>query len=231
MNRRQRKLEQKRKKRKEAKKKARALAARKPPALVLVAGAAARSPFDTCYISAGWDDEEEAQLVTVIVTHRLPDGQLVAASALVDRTCLGIKDGNVDGPMDEDEVEELVDFMAQAHGGMEECDLLLAQSVVFHGIDYAHRLGFSPHRDFDERLFGPRPAELLDTPWRNEERPLYVTGPRDNVDRILERLEAAVGAGNFDVAEASLDEWEVDEEELDEPGVLEGVVVEKPADR
>src|SRR5687768_5451266 len=106
MDRRQKKLEQKRKKRDLAKKKARAQAARKPPPEVLLAGAAARAPFGPCYVSAGWNAEEEPHLVTVVVTHRLPDQRLVAAMAMVDRTCLGVKDANLDGPMDEEELDE-----------------------------------------------------------------------------------------------------------------------------
>src|SRR5688572_220270 len=201
MNRRQKKLEQKRKKRDLAKKKARVLAARKPKPLVLIAGAAARAPFGPCYVSAGWDDENEPHLVTVVVTHRLPDSRLVAATALVDRTCLGIKDANLDGPMDEDELDELLDIFSEAHGAMEECDLLLAQSIVFHGLDYARQLGFPPHRDFDERLFAPRPPELMETAWRNEKRPLYVLGPHDDIEGIIARLDAAVGAENYDIVD------------------------------
>ena len=230
MNRRQKKLEKKRKKRDQAKKKARAIAARRPPPEVLIAGAAARSPFGPCYVSIGWDDDNEPQLVTLMVTRRLPDERLVAGIALVDRTCLGVKDGYMEGPLGEDELDELVDVVFQAHGGAEECDPLVAQSLVFHAIDYARKLGFSPHRDFDERLFGPRPEELAETPWRAEERPLYVAGPRDNAARILAQLVATVGEGNFDFVDLMAGDEEEDwEEEEDDEDVIDVEAVEKPA--
>jgi hypothetical protein len=65
-------------------------------------------------------------------------------------------------------------------------------------VDYARRLGFKPHRDFVEALYGPRPAQLLPTPWHAEERPIYLAGPRDDAKRVCSRLDAAVGAGNYD---------------------------------
>jgi hypothetical protein len=223
MNRRQKKLEKKRKKRDQAKKKARAALARKPSAELLVLGAASHAPFGTCYVSAGWDDDSHPELVTVVVTRRLPDERLVAGIALVDRTCLGIKDAYFDGPMDEDELLDYMDEVGEVHGGMEEHELIVAQSIVYGAIDYARKLGFEPHRDFPEKLFGPRPAELQKTPWAAEERPLYVMGLRDDVDAVLATLDASVGAGNYDV----VDPMELDEED-EEEDVIEAEVVEKP---
>jgi hypothetical protein len=221
MNRRQKKLEKKRKKRDQAKKKARAQLARRPPPDVLLLGAAARSPMDSCYLSAGWDNDEEPELVTAVVTRKLPDQRLVAGIALVDRTCLGIKDGYFDGPMTEEELEEYLDRVGEAHGGVDACSPEIAQSVVYHAIDYARKLGFEPHRDFPEKLFGPRPEKLMDTPWAAEERPLYVMGLRDDIERITATLDASVGAGNYDV----VDPMEFGEEDED---VIEAEVVEKP---
>jgi hypothetical protein len=147
-NRRQRKLEKKRKKRTLAKKKARVAAAQRPKPDQLLVQAAARSPFGPCSVSADWDNEEAAQLVTVIVTRRLPDDRLVPGIALVDRTCLGIKDGYFLDPMSDVELGELVEELGTPHGGMVTCEPLVAQSVVYHAIDYAQRLGFAPGPDF-----------------------------------------------------------------------------------
>jgi len=222
MNRRQKKLEKKRTKRQQAKKKARAALARKPSAEALVLGAASHAPFGTCYVSAGWDDDSQPELVTVVVTRKLPDERLVAGIALVDRTCLGVKDAYFDGPMDADELLDYIDHVGEVHGGMEEHELIVAQSIVYSAIDYARKLGFEPHGDFPEKLFGPRPAELQKTPWAAEERPLYVMGLRDDVDGVLAKLDASVGAGNYDV----VDPMELEEGE--EEDVIEAEVVEKP---
>jgi len=49
-------------------------------------------------------------------------------------------------PMSADELQEFVEEVGAVHGGMEECGRLLAQSVVFHALDYARELGFVTER-------------------------------------------------------------------------------------
>src|SRR5947209_8662525 len=117
MDRRQRKLQEKKKKRELAKKKQRAVAARRPDPMLRLLSAAARAPFGPCAVSAGWDDETDVALVTVVVTRRLPDGDLVPAVALVDRTCLGVKDAFTTDKLDETELEEFLDEIGAPHGG------------------------------------------------------------------------------------------------------------------
>jgi len=47
-------------------------------------------------------------------------------------------------------------------------------------------------------LVGPRPETLRETPWAHPARPYYAMGPHDDASRILAKLDAAVGAGNYD---------------------------------
>jgi hypothetical protein len=198
MDRRQRKREKDKKKRELAKKKARAALARRPDPEQLILRAAARSPFGPCYVSVGWDLEEGMpELVSVVVTRRLPDGDLVPGTALVDRTCLGIKSAFAVEKVTEDELADFVEDFGAAHSGMEPCEPLIAQSVVYHALDYAHRLGFAPDPDFPESLFGPRPAELIETPWHSAAKPIYMRGPRDDDQAILAQLTATLGADGF----------------------------------
>jgi hypothetical protein len=196
MSRGRHKEEKRRRKRKLAQKKARASAARRAgPSVKLLAAA----PFGPCAVSAGWNSEEDLpHLVTVVVTRKLYGDRLFPVLALLDRTCLGVKDAHMPGPMTEGELWSFLHLVGEPYGGMEECPPLVAQSLVFHAVDYARRLGFEPHRDFVESLYGPRPAQLLPTPWHAEERPIYLSGPRDDAQRVLSRLDAAVGAGNYD---------------------------------
>jgi hypothetical protein len=76
---------------------------------------------------------------------------------------------------------------------MEDCEPAFAQSMALHAVDYATKLGFAQNADFHEALLGPRPTELLATPWAALERPLYVPGPDDNVGLVLLKLREAVG--------------------------------------
>ena len=163
---------------------------------------AALLPAGPSFISGDWKVKDEAQprLVSVVVTRKAPTGLVIPALVLVDRTCLGVKNAFVAKPMHEPELERFLAQVGEAHEiGMVACDLLAAQSVVLHALDYARSLGFAPHRDFPEPLFTPRPAELLDTPLARPARPIYVAGPDDAVSRVIARLDAAVGPGNYTV--------------------------------
>lgn len=195
VDRRQRKLQEKRKKRELAKKRSRLEAARRPSEEQLWVLAGARAPLGPCFISAGWDDSAAPRLVSLVVTRVLDGGDLLPHVLLLDRTCLGVKNAMLLAPMTDDELDELVEQVGLPHGGMEECDALFAQSVTFHAVEYAAKLGFAPNSDFHEALLGPRPPELLATPWASLDRPLYVPGPDDNVALVVHQLQKAVGAG------------------------------------
>jgi hypothetical protein len=188
VDRRQRKLQEKRKKRELAKKRSRIEAANRPTEEALLVRAAARSEPGPCFVSAGWNDLTEPNFVSVVMTRRLGADELLAHSVLLDRTCLGVKNAMLSAPMTEEELHELVEELGVAHGGMEECASLLAQSLIYHALDYAQSLGFAPNSDFHEVLVGPRPATLLETPWHRPKRPIYVSGPDDDVSRIIAQL-------------------------------------------
>ncbi|HXK19674.1 MAG TPA: hypothetical protein VNG33_17810 [Polyangiaceae bacterium] len=224
MDRRQRKLQDKKKKREQAKRRSLVRASRRPSDDELAARAGARAPFGPCFVSAGWDNLQVASLVTLVVTRALDSGHLLPHIVLVDRTCLGIKNAMTEPPTPEDELEELVETVGTAHGGMEDCEPLFAQSIIYHALDYAKKLGFSPHRDFHEALVGPRPEALIATPWHNLDRPLYVRGPDDDYFRNIARLRQAVG-DDFEVIDFGRmpnddAQWELDDiDEDDEPDV------------
>jgi hypothetical protein len=163
---------------------------------------AAELPHGPAFVSADFTDTrlDPPRLVSVIVTRRAPGGIVLPSVALVDRTCLGVKNGFVAEPMSAPVFAEFARRVGQAHeGGMVACELAVAQSIVFHAIDYAASLGFAPHPDFPEILFGPRPDPLLPTPLAHPSRPFWVRGPDDDVDAILGTLDEAVGEGNYDV--------------------------------
>jgi hypothetical protein len=198
MDRRQRKLQEKRKKRELSKKRSRLEAERRPSEEQLWVRAGARAPFGPCFVSSGWNDPATPQLVSLVVTRVLDGGDLLPHVLLLDRTCLGVKNAMLLAPMTGDELDEFVEQVGLPHDGMEDCDTLFAQSMALHAVEYAAKLGFAPNADFHEALLGPRPAELLATPWASLERPLYVPGPDDNVGLVVLQLRKAVGQ-NFDL--------------------------------
>ena len=193
---RQKKLEKSRKKREAVRRDARRQERGLPQTASGLIRAAADAPFGPAWITESLDESDTA-LVTAIVTRRLRGGVLLPALALVDRTCLGVKNGFVMEPAEEYEMARRVASISEKDP-LRPCEPLLAQSVVFHALDYADALGFIPHKDFDVRLFLPRPERLLDTRGANRPRPYYLAGPYDRVEAILRQLDRAVGRGNYD---------------------------------
>jgi hypothetical protein len=199
-HRRQKKLEKHRTKRAAAKKQAARRRATAAPSLAALVRAGADSPFGPCWVSSNLHDDRSPvpSLVTVVVTRRLPDGRLLPHVALVDRTCLCVKDAFVMAPANDAETEYRVGTIGERGDALERCEPLVAQSVVYQALDYARSLGFEPQRDFQASLFGPRPSELLDTPLARPERPYYVAGPDDDAARVLRQLEAVGGPNSFE---------------------------------
>src|SRR5262245_715480 len=121
-------------------------------------------PLGPAWVSASWREEPGAvpPLVFVVMTRRAPDARLLAVVAAVDRTCVGGRSAAVFEPMWQAELDELLTALLQDEHPFEECETSLAQSILFHAIDYARSLGFELHPDLDfaEPLFGPRPEEL-----------------------------------------------------------------------
>ncbi len=211
---------QKQKKRREAARKqqnARQASALLPRSKQALLQRAQTLPHGPSFISRTWreGDESSPSLLMVMVTRRAPGGLLVPASAVVDRTCLGVKDGFLGRPLTEPELDDYRKHLAERGEILEPCELLVAQSVVFHALDYAHSLGFAPHRDFPAVLFGPRPERLLDTPLAKPSRPVYISGPYDDVPKVLEQLRRVAGTSFSVVAGGSM-------ERLDQPGMSVG---------
>jgi hypothetical protein len=162
---------------------------------------AAGRPLGPAFLSESLDALDPAlpELVSVIVTRWGPGQMLLGALVLVDRTCLGVKNAMLFPPQTEAELEARVARMGEMIGTLRRVEPLVAQSVVYNSIDYARALGFAPHRDFPEAIFGPRPEVLLATPLARLSRPLYMPGPDDDVRGVLAKLSTAVGPEGFDV--------------------------------
>jgi hypothetical protein len=117
---------------------------------------------------------------------------------LVDVYCLGVKD--VVGPrvMDERRAADFRgSFFAAYQARPIEAPLGLAQHLVFGAVEYARGLGFEPAPGFaatTDQLgswAGPSAIRFGDG------KPLFVEGPHDDADAVLQTLERSVGRGNF----------------------------------
>jgi hypothetical protein len=218
---RQKKLEKHRKKRERVRRQTRS--SQLPSSIAALVRLAADAPFGPIWISAEIDSHTDLPaLVTTIVTRRISSGLLLPQIVLVDRTCLGVKNAFVMRPVTEYELVAHLREIEPQIGVLRPCEPFLAQSLVWHAVDYARSLGFEPNVDFEPALLGPRPTALLDTPLARPERPIYVAGPDDDIAAIAQRLEGAVGAENYDIVGLGDDlEWDDEDGDYDDDYDLE----------
>ena len=156
-------------------------------------------PVHECMISRGW---EELGLVTILIARRQTNGRIAFGVFLVDVYCLGLKNTFCNGDFTVLEYGSQVRDKLVREYDLLACPLDLAHGLIYGGIEYAKQFGFKPNRDFkmSQYLLDPRESVTLrdDLSFGKDGRPFYISGPEDNVERIVRQLEATAGEGNFD---------------------------------
>jgi hypothetical protein len=194
---RQRKLEQKKAKHKAAKAKERErhqmLAPDVPRRLV---AAAADCPVYEAHASR---DIFEAGMGHVVLSRRLPLGQLATVCFLVDVWCLGVKDLFVRKHAP-GEFRYLVDQLDERQP-MRPVSGAYARKLVEECVRYAQGLGLPPYADYAwaQGIFaGIDTAECTETfEFGHKGKPFYVSGPFDSPEKV-QRILSAVGPGNLE---------------------------------
>jgi hypothetical protein len=162
--------------------------------------AAAHWPLEECLVSEGWD--QQGALVQILVARRSPVDQIAAAVFLIDSSCLGVKNADVklfDSPLD---YRNGMRARIAALQGLLPVDLDLATKIIRDSIAYARALGFHPHRDYQAAApfleGGDADRSAVPVPVGGPDgKPLFISGPYDDVPSILAQLERAVGPGQF----------------------------------
>lgn len=156
-------------------------------------------PIESCWVQKDW---KENGLAIVMVARRQPDGNLVFGNYLVDYYCLGLKNTMYTANASPAELRQI---MATAYSQTLppiKIQPELAHEIIYGGIEYAARLGFKPQRDFRDSQYILEPANKYprsgSVEFGKDGKPFFINGPYDNVDKILEQLARAVGAGNFE---------------------------------
>jgi hypothetical protein len=179
----------------------------------------AAAPVIGCWVSPGWssglivepregwhdvdlgpDGPQGVALVLLARADRLD--RVVVCGWLLDTFCLGVK--NAIGP----EVMRRRDlprfartYFAAFPAPALRAPIALAEELVLGAVDFADRLGFSPHRDF--ALTRAHVGELVGSraiTFGRDGRPLYVAGPFDDPIAIMRTLKSSVGDDGFAVA-------------------------------
>jgi hypothetical protein len=157
-------------------------------------------PILECWISKDWQGEME--LVQVVVARQQPDGNVCFGTYLVDKLCLGIKNTFANAGFSHSRYEREVVTKTSQRTKLMKCSPELAHQIIYGSIDFAAQFGFKPQQDFALSQLILAPRGELDEPYQitygRNGKPFFVSGPYDNVDRILKQLEKTAGPGNFD---------------------------------
>jgi hypothetical protein len=162
---------------------------------------AANWPVHEVLVARGW--EQPGALISILIARQSPNsGKVAATLLLVDLACLGIKSAQVKLFKHSDEYAAELRAHALRIQPMAPASFNLAAKIVFTGLEYAAALGFKPDPVFAQSellLAGAQPEdEPTPVPTGGPEgKPLFVSGPYDNVERIVAQLRRTVGDGNF----------------------------------
>ena len=160
---------------------------------------ASAGPVEVCQMSASWEDPDS---LVVVAFARRWRGELVGATLLVDRGCLGVKNCGLLPGLDPSGVSEWLTPLRERFS-LVDIEPGLAVALVDQAVAFANGLGFKPHRDFGvgrQLLAGVAPTESereRTRPGDRDGRPRFVEGPNDPTERILRKLQRAVGPDGF----------------------------------
>jgi hypothetical protein len=169
-----------------------------------------------CLLNAGWStglkvngrpewhdphaDETTGGLVTALVTRRRRRRRGATVCVyLLDVYCLGVKNAMGPDTADELELRPLIDRVFSGYQAPPvAAPIELARDLVFGAADYARRLGFAPHPDFERARahLGPWTGPSAITFGHNG-KPTYISGPYDDSEHIIRTLRRAVGPNGF----------------------------------
>ncbi len=157
---------------------------------------AARFPLLECLINEGW---AEQFMASVSFARSRPDGSVAVAAFAVDLGCLGVKSAFAQPEMS---VVEYRQRIARGPGNAQlSYDPACAVKLIKGAVRYAKAIGFSPDPDyyFAKEIFGDiDPDECHETiEYGQDGKPLYVAGPYDNVNRIMNQLKKKLGPDGF----------------------------------
>jgi hypothetical protein len=154
-------------------------------------------PIMGTWLMEGW---KETGLTPVVVARRQTEDKVIFGVFMVDFYCLGVKNAYCNGDFPLKRFQSELETMCS--GQPEACDPGLAHELIYGGIEFARGYGFEPHTDFNLASKVLDPSEAWPKKYKlifgKDGKPLFVSGPYDNVDRIMAKLRRTAGDGNFD---------------------------------
>lgn len=161
---------------------------------------ARKLPVHECLIR---DDWKETKFSPVIISRRKANGNIIAATYIVDMQCLGVKDTFFGFDLSPLSYRETVEEMGRAMGiNFIPIESTLAYNIIYGAVEFAEDCGFDPHKDFTNTteylLDNVESVEYMEIAFGDEEgKPFFFAGPNDDSEKIMATLLKTVGEGNF----------------------------------
>ena len=154
----------------------------------------------------------------LVVTRRIPNGDIAMSAFIIDVFCLGVKDAMF-MVMPESEYEHKIKGRMSAAGnrGFEKLHQSCAKKLLDGVVAYAKELGFPPHPDYKNanEIFGiidPGACPVKYT-YGKEGKPFFMNGPYESpadIEKILNTLTQKCGADGFNTILKLTDEMDDD---------------------
>jgi hypothetical protein len=199
-NKRQKQLAKKKKKRK-MKKTATVSAVGGSSNALRLAKQSAIMPIHECLVSEELFDGNG--IGSVVISRKMSGADFAISVILLDVFCLGVKNAFF-RVVSSTEYGELIN-----HIGMNETlksvEPACARKLVEECIEYARKIGFKPHPDYEpvQYIFGDIEVDSCTESYTFGKggKPFYIAGPHDDtakVRRILKTLQESCGEGNYE---------------------------------
>lgn len=173
-------------------------------------------PIGSCYRTT---DLEENGLGHIIVIRNHPQGKYTVGMYLTDIYCRGVKDAMYHVRIDEDEKEELLDYLRESIG-LEEIPYVEAHNWIYGAVAFAEEAGIAPSKEFAVARYileeDTDDVPLIEFEFGYKGKHLLWAKDRLELNTYLPLLQKNLKEGQYDFIVGIGEDREEDEEEWDE---------------
>jgi hypothetical protein len=133
-------------------------------------------PIYQCVVNEGW---QELGLANIFIFRQQPNLKFICGVYLVDVFCLGVKDTFCNANIPYSGIQTMLDL---ADMPLVPIDYEDARSIIFGGIEFARKHGFSPNQDWKDSMHVVEPEKLFSNKFTfgRHDKPFYIPGPGDS---------------------------------------------------
>ncbi len=146
---------------------------------------------------------DQSGIGNIVISRRMGDGNFAISVILLDVYCLGVKNAYF-RVLSSTEYTEAINGIIM-NETLKSVEPACARKLVEDCIEYARKIGFEPHRDYEtaQYIFGDIEVDSCTENYTfgKDGKPFYISGPNDDaakVKTILKTLQERCGEGNYE---------------------------------